>query len=45
MKSTSSKKVNSINEFLKKKIKNTEAIIGGGGGGPIDRDKVRKRRR
>jgi len=43
MKSASLKKANSINEFLKKKIKNTEAIIGGGG--PIDRDKIKTKRR
>lgn len=44
MKSASLKKANSINEFLKKKIKNTESIIGGGG--PIiDRDKIKTKRR
>ncbi|MFB9058054.1 hypothetical protein ACFFU9_15020 [Mariniflexile ostreae] len=45
MKTTSLKKVSSINEFLKKKIKNTESIVGGGGGGAIDRDKIKKTRR
>lgn len=40
MKSKTEKKAMSLSKFSNKKIKNPEAIIGGGGG-PIERDKIR----